>query len=192
MAETHQISRGVIDSGSTFVSVPEKLFTIIMNHFDWYCLVDPKNHCRGKRVHDQDAQAICFKYQASKYPMGPRDFFLSYPVLSLQVEDVESKELQHINWYPSEYMYRAREGLYCLALDKYTRSNEIILGGTFLRQNNVIFDIARKRVGMARATCSSDTDIVQDEATMATDPMGDRYVKDLNAEVTELASPAFT
>ncbi len=93
MGETHTISRGVIDSGTTFVYVPQKLNKILMDHFDWYCLVDRRNHCKGKRVHKEDSRGICFKYEEKKYPMGTKDFFMSYPILSFQVDNAEGTNL---------------------------------------------------------------------------------------------------
>ena len=192
MQDTMMITRGVIDSGTTFVYVPERLFNILMQHFDWFCLLDPVNHCKGKRVHSEDSQAICFKYDEKKYPMGVKDYFMSFPVLGFQVDMVESEAKQELKWYPSEYMYRARNNLYCLALEKFNRPNEILLGGTFMRQNNIIFDIAKKKIGMARATCSSDPALVLDQDEMATNALGDRYVRDLDKEVAALGSPLFT
>jgi hypothetical protein len=91
MGDIQMVTRGVIDSGTTFVYVPEKLFSVLMNHFDWYCLLDPRNHCKGKRVHSEDSSAICFKYEEQKYPMGVKEYFMSYPVLAFQVDMVESK-----------------------------------------------------------------------------------------------------
>lgn len=63
MAGTHLFDRGVIDSGTTFTYVPEKLFNTMIEHLDWYCLVDPANHCKGKRIHDGrsgQTNNICF------------------------------------------------------------------------------------------------------------------------------------
>lgn len=43
-----------------------------------------------------------------------------------------------------------------MAIEKFSRSNEILMGGTLLRQNNVIFDIDNNKVAFARAACNED------------------------------------
>ena len=43
-----------------------------------------------------------------------------------------------------------------MAFEKFGRSNEILLGGTFMRQNNFVFDIENNRVGVVRAACNMD------------------------------------
>lgn len=87
MAGTHIFDRAVMDSGTTFTYVPAKLFKIISDHFDWFCLIDSKNHCKGKRIHNGQGEqnSICFNYDESKYPNGPKDYFVSYPMLGMQV-----------------------------------------------------------------------------------------------------------
>lgn len=87
MDGSHLFDRAVVDSGTTFTYVPERLFKLILEHLDWFCLLDPKHHCLGKRIHNanSDPNTICFVYDEKKYPLGPKDYFLSYPVLSLQV-----------------------------------------------------------------------------------------------------------
>ena len=56
--------------------------------------------------------------------------------------------------------------MYCMAFEKYSRTDEILLGGTFMRQNNFIFDIDNNRVGIARATCNDDANQVKDEVEL--------------------------
>jgi len=43
-----------------------------------------------------------------------------------------------------------------MALEKFSRPNEILMGGTFMRQNNFIFDVEQNKVGVVRASCNSD------------------------------------
>lgn len=87
MENVHFIDRAVVDSGTTFVYVPERLFKILMDHFDWFCLIDPAKHCKGKRLHtsNQNPNTICFEYNEKKNPSGPKDYFLTYPILQFQV-----------------------------------------------------------------------------------------------------------
>lgn len=92
-------------------------------------------------------------------------------------------------------MFRTKANEYCLALEKFPRANEILLGGTFLRQNNYIFDIENSRIGVARASCNTDPNQIADQADMKireieipgqgsipaqATSIGQRYVKDLD------------
>jgi hypothetical protein len=85
MQGTHIFDVGVIDSGTTFTYIPERLFSILLDHFDWFCMLDPKNHCKGKRIHNNNSNLICFHYDEIQFPTGPKDYFMSYPILSFQV-----------------------------------------------------------------------------------------------------------
>jgi hypothetical protein len=94
-------------------------------------------------------------------------------------------------------MFRTKPSEYCLALEKFTRPNEILLGGTFMRQNNIIFDIEHELLGFARASCNSDPNQIIDSQEMelkeikigeqgtvpVTSLTGQRYVKDLDKAV---------
>lgn len=59
-------------------------------------------------------------------------------------------------WYPSEYLYRHSMDSYCIAADSHN-SNEIMMGGTILRQHNIIIDLDQNLVGFAHASCNNDT-----------------------------------
>jgi Xylanase inhibitor C-terminal len=63
-------------------------------------------------------------------------------------------------------MFRTKATEYCLAFEKFTRSNEVLLGGTFMRQMNIIFDIEKEQLGFARATCNSDPNQIVNENEM--------------------------
>ena len=41
--------------------------------------------------------------------------------------------------------------------------NEMIIGGTLMRQHNFIFDVDNQRVGIARASCNYDPNQIQTE-----------------------------
>jgi hypothetical protein len=68
-----------------------------------------------------------------------------------------------IQWFPSEYLYKKSMTEYCLAFEKSDRSNEIVIGGTLMRQNNFIFDIEENKLGVARASCNRDLNQVLSE-----------------------------
>jgi hypothetical protein len=197
MNGAHIFDIGVIDSGTTFTYVPEKLFKIILDHFDWFCFLDTENHCKGRRIFNGNPNpgTICFHYDELKFELGPKDFFASYPILQFHVPQLEGRGTQTLDWYPSEYMFRTKASEYCLAIEKFTRANEILMGGTFMRQNNIIFDTEKEQLGFARASCSSDPNQIANSSGMelkeiaigesGTVPVksrvvGQRYVKDLD------------
>lgn len=59
------------------------------------------------------------------------------------------------HWYPSEYLYRYTNYEYCFAAETQG-GNEIMMGGTLLRQHNLIFDIDNNQIGIAHASCNFD------------------------------------
>jgi hypothetical protein len=56
-----------------------------------------------------------------------------------------------LKWFPSEYLFREKHTEYCAAFERFGRPNEVLLGGTFMRQNGFIFDTESNKVGIARA-----------------------------------------
>jgi len=75
-------------------------------------------------------------------------------------------EAWEFHWHPSEYLYRETENKYCIAAEKYYRPNEILMGGTFMRQHNFIFDVKTKKLGIARAQCNVDENWVASESEL--------------------------
>jgi hypothetical protein len=57
---------------------------------------------------------------------------MSYPILKFNIKGNNGESVD-LRWFPSEYLYREKSDQYCLAAEKYSRSNEIMLGGTLLR-----------------------------------------------------------
>ena len=102
----------------------------------------------GKPVEHLLSQ-ICFEY----HDEDVQEYMMTYPVLKVRLEDVDEHPFE-LQWYPSEYLIR-QDNRYCVAVDKQY-SNEVMLGGTILRQHNLIFDIEKGQLGVVQATCSPD------------------------------------
>ena len=68
-----------------------------------------------------------------------------------------------VKWFPSEYLYRESDSMYCMAIDQFSRPNEILLGGSFMRQTNFIFDVEGNRLGFARSRCNVDPHMIESE-----------------------------
>jgi hypothetical protein len=142
-------------------------------HFDWFCSLDKTNHCKGARIYKgSNSNSICFKYDEKVFKVGPKPYFMSYPILNFHLKTGSNGSNVTLKWYPSEYLYREKPDEYCLAAEKYSR-HEILIGGTMMRQHNFIFDIEANQVGIARAKCNEDYNQVLDEKEMINS--GQRY-----------------
>ena len=102
------------------------------------------------------------------FPNGPIDFYKSLPILRFSfdaVYDNGSKGKYSYDWYPSEYLYREHEEQYCVAAD-IQNGDQIMFGGTLMRQHAVIVDVGQNRVGFVAATCAVDPDQIKSEQTL--------------------------
>ena len=154
---SESFSYGFIDSGTTFTYLPDKLWRSFDSYFNCYCLQDEK-HCLGKPIGN-----LCFDYDPKVHDL--EDYFASFPILKFMIGR-EGSESWEFKWFPSEYLYREAEHKYCIAAEKYYRPNEILMGGTFMRQHNFIFDVGRQKLGIARSQCNIDDNWVENEKIM--------------------------
>ena len=53
-----------------------------------------------------------------------------------------------------------------MAADKQGRSDQILFGSTLMRQHHYIFDLDNGRIGVARAQCNNDPQMIRDEQEM--------------------------
>ena len=80
-----------------------------------------------------------------------------------------------LDWFPSEYLYREKLGLYCVALD-ISSQHELLIGGTLMRQHAFVFDIQNNNLGIARAKCNEDPNMILSEEELIL--YGQRYALD--------------
>ena len=91
----------IIDSMATYTKFPSKLFYSLSSSFDNFC----KNFkCAGKRQ-DSMANNICYDYSPIFYPLGPRTYFRTFPMIEMYVLDTNGTRVS-LRWYPSEYFFR--------------------------------------------------------------------------------------
>lgn len=107
---SNNIKTAFIDSGTTFTYFPQSLISQLKTHLDWFCAVDPENNCKGERVETGKQSKICFSYDQALFSEGPKEYFLSFPIISIKVESHQDKgkgkNSTSLDWYPSEYFYR--------------------------------------------------------------------------------------
>ena len=127
-----------IDSGTTFTYVNDANFKAIKLHFEWFCSLEPEKHCKGKMDFSKRGD-LCFSYSEKEFPDGPYDFFRSFPILRFKLGT--AAENYNLDWYPSEYFYHVHAERYCIALDVSDSKDEMMIGGTLMRQHNFIFDV---------------------------------------------------
>lgn len=69
-----------IDSGTTFTYMNTNSYNAVKLHFEWFCSIDPENHCKGQMDFSRRGY-LCFSYSEEEFPDGPYDFFRSFPIL---------------------------------------------------------------------------------------------------------------
>ena len=90
---------------------------------------------------------------------------MSFPVLNFIVNDINGRKVE-LKWFPSEYLYRDRKDRYCMAIERFSRANEVLMGGSLMRQNAFLFDVEAGRLGFARARCNDDPNMITNETEM--------------------------
>ncbi|KAL4483118.1 hypothetical protein ABPG74_019144 [Tetrahymena malaccensis] len=124
-----------IDSGTTYTYFPNKYYNFIMNQITEHCK-DPQN-CLGEMVKDK-----CYIYNKN---ITIQQFFDSFPTIYLQFDDNQIFE-----WPPMNYMYETKQYKFCIAIE----SGYSILGQTFMRYNDILFDRESKQIVVKNANCS--------------------------------------
>ena len=111
--------------------------------------------CLGKKEESSNKK-ICF---SSPDELSGIEFFSSFPPLFLMIGD------QTVEWLPSEYFYQWR-GFECVGINR--GGSQTILGATFMRQKNIVFDLENEQIAIARASCSQDPNRVHiDESILS-------------------------
>ena len=109
MEGTDSQYQAFIDSGTTFTYVNSENYEAIKKHFNWFCSIDPKNHCKGRLRFEREGY-LCFSYDMQEFPDGPYDYFRSFPILKFELGAYTGKNGSYsLEWYPSEYLYRKKK-----------------------------------------------------------------------------------
>jgi len=170
MAGSSAYNIGFVDSGTTFSYLPHGLWDSLVYHFSYHCnQTNPDSSSDSKYCPSRpfltriDGESlVCFNFDAERFANRTKEFFMGYPIVNIFAR-TQSGEIKKIQWFPSEYLYLEKAGdKYCLAADKGS-GNEILFGSTLMRQNDFIFDIESKKIGIARAACSVDPGMIVSE-----------------------------
>jgi len=124
--------RTLVDSGTTFTYFHDTHYMALRSGIDEHC----KKH-GGCGKNDKN----CFK------GLGKDASSLSgFPTVKISFEGAT------LEWHPTEYLYQ-RRGEWCYAFENDGRTTTTTLGASFMLNKDVIFDLAKMRIGMVAAEC---------------------------------------
>eukprot|EP00357_Protocruzia_adherens_P034201 CAMPEP_0114983856 /NCGR_PEP_ID=MMETSP0216-20121206/6939_1 /TAXON_ID=223996 /ORGANISM="Protocruzia adherens, Strain Boccale" /LENGTH=314 /DNA_ID=CAMNT_0002345899 /DNA_START=658 /DNA_END=1598 /DNA_ORIENTATION=- len=130
-----------LDSGSPSVLLAYNLYDKVYREFTQFCNRHEK--CPGRRLQSQLSE--CW---VKPDDLPEPNFFLAFPSIRFEIaHDLE------IVWAPKEYLSGfngEQPSLYCLGFKK---SFKTILGATFMKDQNIIFDTENKKLGFQYKTC---------------------------------------
>jgi len=172
------------DSGTTLTHVPSQTYEAINEHLHSFCESDSNNCAQGAR---SKKEVFCWIYHPKKYPTT-KDFFDTFPTFKFYFGQDGDAEYE---WRPEDYMYQ-KEDLpeYCIGLARYDR--ETILGATFMKNHDVLFDKSNKRIGFVRSNCSADNIEVSsnsEENNEVTYPQDGSSSEIENGQINEIETP---
>jgi len=136
------------DSGTTMTHVPKETYDALTRSLSDYCNED-SNHCgKGSAAKNQK---LCWNYHSEDFETL-QEFLNSFPTFKFYF----GKNGKGIyEWKGEDYLYQkpGSSKMYCMGLSRYDR--ETILGGTFMKNHDILFDKQNKRIGFIRANCSA-------------------------------------
>lgn len=173
MQGSEKFKEAFVDSGTTFSYIPFAMWDGLMTYIDKWCEAgkkaantaeDKAKYCPGVRylADNKGTKVMCFRYNDLKYP-DKKEFLLGYPIITFEAVGSDGETIHQIKWFPSEYLYLETDGLkYCLTADREGESR-ITFGSTLMRQNAYIFDVEKRKIGIARSRCNDDPDMILTE-----------------------------
>jgi|EP00505_MAST-04D_sp_SCG-Rhode-Island_P004232 hypothetical protein len=140
-------ANAVLDSGTTYTFVPERLHMHLVQMFNTFC---GKGHttgdiCRGIRNDHVDKDAVaCYSIADSENITAAMHTF---PAIEFSLTSETN-----VRMLPYQYFFPSGGGTQCIGL---YADPDFILGMNFFQYNNVVFDKANNRVGFIPARCSN-------------------------------------
>ncbi|SOV24289.1 plasmepsin V [Plasmodium sp. DRC-Itaito] len=158
----------LVDSGSTFTHIPENIYNQINYYLDILCIQDMTN------VYEINKRLKITNKSLNKPLVYFEDFntalknIIQNENLCIKIVDGVQcwKSLEHLPnlyitlsnnykmlWKPSSYLYK-KETFWCKGLEKQV-NNKPILGLTFFKNKQVIFDLQQNQIAFVESKCPS-------------------------------------
>ncbi|CAI5976764.1 unnamed protein product [Closterium sp. NIES-64] len=135
---TGAVSGGaVIDSGSTFTALPAPIFSALTSALE-------------KAVNQSMRWSGFFRCLRTPKRMSSAELASTYPPLQL---DFSANLLWAVPAY--NYLFHKNDTLLCIAAIGYRESNTTYIGGSWLRNNDVLFNHEKNTIGFVPMNCTS-------------------------------------
>jgi len=140
-----------IDSGTTMFYAPAEIADTIKGALNEYCDQSHSN-CGGGAKRD----GMCWMYDSHIFSTVQR-FYDSFGTFTLQFGQVDPVDYE---WKPEDYLFKVagEKPFYCFGLESIGGVRSI-LGGTFMKNHDIMFDKSNQRIGFVRANCAAEYDI---------------------------------
>ena len=136
------------DSGTSYSYVPEQVFLILKNFFDQFCAENEGSKCMhdgvefppGTDRQDKKTSLSCFKALTpdQKKSIPPIKFIF------------EGNDFAELVVDPEDYFCPESSTIDCIGIFK---DNDYTIGANLMRSHDIVFDVDKKRLGIAPATC---------------------------------------
>ena len=141
----------LIDTGTTYSFIPSAPFNKMQKFFQDFCegsdICPPTESVESKIPHDLKDCVRCWE-KPEKF-VDTRSWLEEFPPIELEFTNGMKVCIPS-----SSYMFFTREGLYCVAFVRSTKS--FLFGTTTMAGFDMIFDQANGKLGVARSVCLAE------------------------------------
>jgi len=136
------------DSGTTLTHFPSATYNAMKTSLYNFCEKDTNNCGKG---YGASSDGLCWNFNPKIFS-SLEEYHKTFPTFKFYFGQDGDAEYQ---WKPEDYLYKKEGtgGKYCIGLARYDR--ETILGGTFMKNHDVLFDKNTKKLGFVRANCGA-------------------------------------
>ncbi|KAM8975329.1 beta-secretase 2 [Pelodytes ibericus] len=140
----YNMDKAIVDSGTTLLRLPEKVFSAVVNAIIQTSLIENFNNDFWNGI-----QLAC--WGTSEEPWA------YFPDISIYLRDMNASRSFRITLKPQLYIQPVltfREDLNCYRFGISASTNALVLGATVMEGFYVVFDRVEKRVGFAVSSCA--------------------------------------
>ena len=128
----------IVDSGTTFMYLPPAAYRKVRDYFRTHC---SWGDCAPRVVQGEYSDDYCFRMSVAELDsLTPMSLHMSNGV--------------EVNFGPRQYAYELRQGVWCLSVLN-NEHNGAVIGAVNMRNHEVIFDRAHRRLAFAPSDCGA-------------------------------------